>query len=105
MTSLRGGNGKGSESNATSYEKELTKPGNKFVFFGWLRRPQKKTHHAFLPDNTKVIKVSSSPISSKGFFKSENDAGHTVPIPDRAENSVPKPGGNRENNAVLLQKN
>lgn len=41
-------------------------------------------------------------MSSKGFFKSEDHAGHTVPIPDRTENSVPKPGRNHKNNAVLF---
>lgn len=45
------------------------------------------------PNDSKVIEVSSSTLSAKRLFKGENDTGHTVPVPDRSKDAVPKPAG------------
>ena len=43
------------------------------------------------PDDTKIIKVTSSSLSAEWFFKGEDNTGHAVPVPDRPEDPVPKP--------------
>lgn len=46
------------------------------------------------PNDAKIIKVASSSLSSKRFFKGENNTGYTVPVPDRPKDAVPKPAEN-----------
>ncbi len=46
------------------------------------------------PDDAKIIKVASSSLSAKRFFKGENDTGHTVSVPDRPEDAITKPAMN-----------
>ena len=46
------------------------------------------------PDDSKIIKVASSSLGPKRFFKCEDDTGQAVPVPDRPEDSVPKPATN-----------
>lgn len=47
-----------------------------------------------LPNDAKIIKVASSPLSAKRFFKGEDNTGHTVPVPDGPKDAVSKSAEN-----------
>lgn len=52
------------------------------------------------PNDAKIIKVASSALGAKGFFKAQDDTAYTVSVPDRPKDSVSKPA---ENTILLFQ--
>lgn len=44
------------------------------------------------PNDTKVIKVSSTALSAKRLLEGEDHTGHTAPVPYRSKDTITKPG-------------
>lgn len=66
-----------------------------------LQWKEKSSEISISPDDAKIIKVASSSLSAKRFFKGENNTGHTIPVPDRPEDTVSKPAETSHNCSQL----
>lgn len=54
-------------------------------------RLQWLTEHFSSPYDAEIVKVPSSSLSAEGLFEGQHHTGHTVPVPDRPKDTVPKP--------------